>query len=108
MKPHTNKLYEPIEILPPCVCPKCFKPTMAYIERDTICAMLDEEGIPNNLACETQMVFYCISCGFSTQDYVITDKGYRYNPFDDAESIKAANRTLSDTRMSGNPFMREF
>lgn len=104
---NSNKLYEPITILPPCLCPVCFKPTMAYIERDTVYALLDEDGIPGNFICDTNMTFHCISCGFYTSDYVLTDQGYRYNPFGMGDQIKEINKTLTDTRTKGNPFIKE-
>ena len=105
---HSNKLYEPIQLLPPCVCPKCYKPSIAYVEKDTICARLDEDGVPCDLVCNTETVYFCLSCGFATTDYIITDSGYRYNPFDMADSIREANKSLTTTRMKGNPFVKEF
>ena len=107
-KPATNKLWEPFSYVPPGACPKCGEPTMGMIERDSIYYLLDEDGVPTLPYCTTVKGFTCIKCGFSTTDYICTDKGYRYNPYDQGEFIKEINRIpRSDTMVDRNPLVKE-
>lgn len=108
-KPATNKLWEPFSYASPGTCPICGKPTMAMAETDTIFMALDEDGVPTDPICHTERLFACMECGFKTDKYVCTDKGYRYSPFGYDEFVKEINREeRSESGFTGNPFIKEF
>lgn len=108
MARRTNELYEPLKKMPPCLCPKCFKPTLALSEVDHLMYQLDENGLPMNAVCSTVRAFYCLECGFSSSDFIPTDKGWRYNPHDDAEYIIEQNKIRKDVvPPKENPFVKE-
>lgn len=107
-KPATNKLWEPFSYVPPGTCPKCGEAMMAMAEKDSIFYLLDEDGVPTLPYCSTERFFGCLKCGFTTEDYVCTDKGYRYNPYDQGEFLKSINRIpRSASRTNTNPFVKE-
>lgn len=89
---NTNKVYEPFEILPPCVCPKCFKPALAYKETDTIYAMVDEDGVGSNYVADTKTIFHCLECGFTSDRFTMTDSGWRYDLHGEDEYIREMNK----------------
>lgn len=107
-RPATNKLWEPFSNANPGICPNCGQPTMTILERDTIFYLLDEDGIPTDPICDTQKKFTCMKCGFVTDKYVCTDRGYRYSPFGFDDYIKYLNRIpRSYTRVDVNPLVKE-
>lgn len=99
MSEEKKELYNPFEELPACVCPQCFKPAMAYREDDTVFALVDADGLPGNFVCNTQTVFHCLECGFTSTDYILTESGWRYNPHNDEEYIKEKNKRLKETKV---------
>lgn len=110
-RPHTNKLWEPFSYVPPGACPKCGRPTIVMAERDTMFMILDEDGVPTCFSVATTQAFHCVACGFDTEDYIATDKGYRYNPYGQDEFLKELNKidkSESGNSPSLNPFVKEF
>ena len=106
-KPNSNKLYHPFQELPPCVCPICHKDTLAYRQDDTIFARVDGDGMPGDFVCNTNTVFVCLNCGFTSTDYIVTDSGWRWNPFGENDYIKEINKRVAETRnVEGNPFVK--
>ena len=105
---NSNKLYEPIKILPPGVCPSCHKPSMAYREQDVLFGRLDDDGIPGEFVMNSNKIFTCLECGFTTDKYVVTDSGYRFNPHDDGDYIKSINKKITyiDKAIGRNPLMK--
>ena len=106
MKNRSGKPYHPFVEHPPCVCPNCFRDTLAYRQTDTIFARVDEDGIPGDFVCNTDIIFHCLNCGFTSTDYIITDSGWRWNPFDDRQYIIDQNKKLTETRTIDNPFLK--
>lgn len=108
MKKNSNKMYEPIKILPPGVCPSCHKAAMAYREQDVLFGRLDDDGIPGDFVLDSNRIFTCLECGFTTDKYIMTDSGFRFNPHDDDEFIKSDNKTLMymDEVIVRNPLMK--
>lgn len=88
MARNTNKLYHPFKELPPCVCPQCFKPALAYKQSDSIFAMVDEDGAPSNFVVDTSIVFHCLECGFTSDKFILTDSGWRFNPFNEDDYLR--------------------
>lgn len=103
----TNAMYNPFKDLPPGVCPKCHEPALAINELDHIMYSLDENGIPENGVCDTTRIFTCLKCGFTSTDYVPTDKGWRYNPHNDSEYIIKKNSIAKPYSVQGNPLVKE-
>ena len=105
---NSNKLYEPIKILPPGVCPSCHKPAMAYREQDVLFGRLDDDGIPGEFVMDSNKIFTCLECGFTTDKYIATDSGYRFNPHDDGDYIKSINKKITyiDKAIGRNPLMK--
>lgn len=105
-KVNTNKLYEPFTVFPPCVCPECFQSTMAYKETDNVYARLDEDGIAGDFVVNTQKIFTCLNCGFTTDKYIATDKGWRFNPHHDDDYILEKNKISGRNGfVKDNPFV---
>ena len=108
MARNSNKAYEPFKMLPPGVCPVCHKATMVVDEHDRIISLMDEDGISSNFVVTTERLFVCMNCGFVTDKYIATDKGYRFNPYSDDEFILEKNRTHHETvGVEHTPFMKE-
>lgn len=103
----TNGLYNPFEELPPCLCPKCYKPSLAINEIDHVMYSLDENGIPENGVCDTTRVFVCLECGFTSTKFIPTDKGWRYNPYHDDEYLINKNKISKPYMVDGNPLVKE-
>lgn len=105
-KRNTNKLYEPFKLIGAGVCPKCLRPEMTICELDSIYMSMDEDGVPGDCMVDTNKIFVCRNCGFTTTNYVATDKGYRYSPYGYDKYIKSINRVeRSPSNISGNPFI---
>lgn len=109
---NSNKVYEPFKPVDPGVCPVCHMPTMAMRERDTIYSRLDEDGIAGDFYLDSESTFFCTNpaCGFVTDKYIATDKGYRYSPYGNDDFIKEQNKTINRDAKGpdANPFVKEF
>lgn len=96
MARNSNKVYEPFKPVEPGICPICHMASMAMRERDTIYARMDEDGIAGDFILNTEKTFFCTNpvCGFFTDKYIATDKGYRYSPIGNDDYIKELNKTI--------------
>lgn len=102
----------PIQIVDKCICPVCHTPNLAYRQTEHIFARLDKDGMPSDFVCESDMIFHCLNCGFTTDDYICTDEGYCYNPYDNGDYIKKrhSHNLVNPNPIlitENNPFMRE-
>lgn len=107
MARRTNELYEPFKKVSPCLCPKCHKPTLALSEIDHLMYSIDENGLPNDAACNVVRAFYCLECKFSSPDFIPTDKGWRYNPYNNDEYILEQNKIAKPYSVDRNPLVKE-
>lgn len=116
MARNTNKAFEPFTALPPGVCPRCHYAMMGHVMNTATYFRMDEDGIdtlPHGSGDEfVDDIFVCMACGFMSTDYVSTDKGWRFNPHDDAAYIRARNCVPAFHKISSilnrkNPFVKE-
>lgn len=112
-KKNTNKAYEPFTVCPPGVCPVCHQSTMIRLCTERSWAEIDEDGVDTLSASDVSVYnrFVCTNCGFGTDSYIDTDKGWRFSPSGDDDYIRKMNENKSyhswRDKIRKNPFKKE-